>query len=63
MSNNNTNALSGSMNDQVAPSETDMAQRLQSSAKTKAQGLNVAGEKQGQPKTELNQVLKDRAAD
>lgn len=64
LSDNNTNALSGSMNDQAAPSEADMAQRLQSSAQTKTSGLNTAaGQKQGQSKTELTQVLKDRAAE
>ncbi|HWR43256.1 hypothetical protein [Sporomusa sp.] len=74
---NNTNALSGSMNDKVAPSEADLAQRLQSSTPTDVQSDtaksyiealtsgfdNTAGGNQTQNKTELEQVVKDRAAD
>ncbi len=34
---NNTNAISGSMTDKVAPSEADLAQRLQASNQTGSQ--------------------------
>jgi hypothetical protein len=73
--NDNVNALSGSMNDQVAPSEADMAQRLQASTPTNSQNnsantysdalTNGFGTTSGkkQSKSELKQVLEDRAAD
>ena len=38
MNNNNTNAVSGSMTDMVAPSEADMAQRMQALAQTTSSG-------------------------
>lgn len=59
MSDNNTNALSGSMNDQAAPSEADMAQRLQSSTQAKSTSLNTAtGKNQAQTQNSVKSGTK-----